>query len=132
MQGFNFPVFGKRRAAAFFVLLLSIPGLVVAQSSTRYYVNHAAPAGGDGSSWSNAFRSIQRAIDAASEEIADEIWVASGTYYPEKTPPGHTLFRHRANRYYRQGKSGRIGRRWSLYLQFETSTRPGYGFRKQR
>ncbi len=97
MRAFNisFSMLSRGRAVLLLAFLFFIPGLVSAQSSTRYYVNHAAAPGGNGLSWSTAFRGIQSAIDAASEEAADEIWVAAGTYYPSKTPPGHTFFRQR-------------------------------------
>ncbi|GMU23075.1 MAG: hypothetical protein AMXMBFR13_31580 [Phycisphaerae bacterium] len=44
------------------------------------YVNDDAPAGGDGTSWSTAFNSLQTAL--ASANAGDQIWVAGGTYVP--------------------------------------------------
>jgi predicted outer membrane repeat protein len=55
---------------------------------TRYYVNQSVSESGDGRSWATAFKHPQEAIDAASELVADEIWVAKGTYYPTKDPYG--------------------------------------------
>ncbi|WP_455634525.1 hypothetical protein [Parabacteroides sp.] len=49
-------------------------------AKTIYYVKSGAT--GDGSSWSNASGNIQAMINKAS--VGDEVWVAEGTYYPEK------------------------------------------------
>lgn len=49
-------------------------------AKTVYYVKSGAT--GDGSSWSNASGNIQAIINKAS--LGDEVWVAEGTYYPEK------------------------------------------------
>ena len=43
-----------------------------------WYVNQAAPGGGDGASWATAFRSVRSALDAAAG--GDQIWVAAGLY----------------------------------------------------
>ena len=64
--------------------LFIVTGLifVVADSSNAQsvlYVNSSAPAGGNGSSWSSAFQSVQKAVNAASS--GTEIWVAAGTYH---------------------------------------------------
>lgn len=47
------------------------------------HVDHKVIATGDGHSWKTAFRSLQEALSVASK--GDEIWVASGTYYPDAT-----------------------------------------------
>ena len=55
---------------------------VLAQN--RYYVNQTKGDDTfDGSSWSNAFATLQMAIDEAN--TGDEIWVASGIYLPSKS-----------------------------------------------
>ncbi|NLE57722.1 MAG: hypothetical protein GX616_05130, partial [Planctomycetes bacterium] len=46
----------------------------------RRYVNAAAPAGGDGTSWATAYQDLQKAFD----DRAMEIWVAAGTYKPDR------------------------------------------------
>lgn len=46
------------------------------------YVNSSAAMGGDGTSWTKAYRSLQDALYKAVE--GNEVWVASGTYYPDR------------------------------------------------
>lgn len=58
----------------------AVPGVI--------YVNVNAPAGGNGRSWSTAFRDIQDALDYArstpSKGFSRQIWIARGTYYPDR------------------------------------------------
>ena len=64
-------------AAAFLALLLLLTGAPGHAAVLR--VNGASAADTpDGSSWANAFKTIQSAVDAAHAQ--DEIWVAKGTY----------------------------------------------------
>lgn len=53
-----------------------------------WYVNAAAAAGGNGSTWACAFQNVQDAINASSS--GHQIWVAAGTYKPTKDPLGNT------------------------------------------
>ncbi len=55
----------------------------VAQSILR--VDDDADVGGDGYSWSSAFPDLQDALDQArANSQIEEIWVAGGTYYPDR------------------------------------------------
>lgn len=54
----------------------SDPPIIVDQD--LWYVNASASGAGTGSSWANAFSSVQEAVDNSSE--GDVIWVAAGTY----------------------------------------------------
>src|SRR5690606_26038037 len=46
------------------------------------YVNAKAGTGGDGSSWPDAYTSLQDALAEAGD--GDEIWIAAGVYYPDE------------------------------------------------
>lgn len=61
-----------------FIILMLI-NLHIA-NSTILYVKYDATGGGNGSSWANAYLTLQEALDAASSGY--EIWVARGTYKP--------------------------------------------------
>ncbi len=54
--------------------------------SAILYVNARATGGNYGTSWQDAFRDLQRAIavGAVPENALEEIWVASGTYRPDR------------------------------------------------
>lgn len=63
----------------FIILLYSCcSGLLSAQQT--WYVNHAAAGANNGLSWSDAFNSLQAALEEA--QYGDQIWVAQGTYLP--------------------------------------------------
>ncbi|MBW8002320.1 MAG: hypothetical protein FVQ80_09915 [Planctomycetes bacterium] len=55
-----------------------------------WYVDADADGANNGSSWRDAFATLQQALDAtATNGNIDEIWVANGTYYPDEGT-GHT------------------------------------------
>ena len=54
-----------------------------AQPSDNFYVDPAAPSGGDGSSWATAFQTIAEAVRKANETVVDDrIWLAPGIHQP--------------------------------------------------
>ena len=83
-------------AVGFIALFLVAPGAVGADirpahegpsTSNVVHVNASVSGGaGDGSSWGNAFESVQEGISAA--EVGTQVWVAVGTYVPESWPNG--------------------------------------------
>jgi len=59
-------------------------GATVAAQSV-VFVDDDAPFGGDGTSWSSAFRDLQDALDSArANSNIEEIWVAGGEYFPDR------------------------------------------------
>jgi hypothetical protein len=53
---------------------------VAPTTASRVYVNHAAGGANNGTSWTDAYTSLQTGIDNAFP--GDELWVAKGTYKP--------------------------------------------------
>ncbi len=83
-----------RRVAALFLTAILVLGATepVAAGGAVYFVNYKATGAGDGTSWSNAFRSLQPALSVAAG--GDQIWVAKGTYWPTlATEPADTRTR---------------------------------------
>ena len=71
-------LFAMRNLLFIAALIISLP---VLNSQQTHFVNHAALGGQqNGTSWADAFLDLQAALAAAGN--GDEIWVATGTYYP--------------------------------------------------
>lgn len=64
------------------------------------YVNANSPGcpGGNGASWATAFCSLQSALDAA--QPGNQIWVAQGTYLPEKAADGSAPATHQLKTFF--------------------------------
>ncbi|MAF65862.1 MAG: hypothetical protein CMJ84_09425 [Planctomycetes bacterium] len=71
------PTVSRALGAAF--LALAAP---FASGQSLWFVNAAAAPGGDGKSWSEAFDTLQGALDVAGE--GDSVWVVAGIYHPTK------------------------------------------------
>ncbi|TDI53466.1 MAG: hypothetical protein E2O95_02890 [Acidobacteria bacterium] len=74
---------------AFFLALTPTPnaqGQVPPDFDNRWFVDASVIGGmNDGSTWANAFQHLQDALDAAANPATtDEIWVADGTYHPDR------------------------------------------------
>ena len=72
-------------------VMLILGGAVTAATGSVVHVDDDAPAGGDGSSWSGAYRFLQDAL-ASAAGTPTEIRVAQGTYAPDRSEasPGGT------------------------------------------
>ena len=64
------------------LLVLFISTTAIGQ--TTYYVRTTGSDAADGTSWSTAFLTLQKALVTA--QSGDQIWVATGTYYPDEGP----------------------------------------------
>lgn len=70
------------------VLAAALIGIVIAmataghtvRAATRIYVNDDASGANDGTTWTDAYTSLQQALQTATS--GDEVWVARGTYKP--------------------------------------------------
>ena len=71
------------------MLFLSLLFTLSLQAQTIRYVNASAVGNNDGSSWADAYTTIQPAINAST--IGDQIWVAAGTYVPTNGVGGTSL-----------------------------------------
>lgn len=60
----------------------------VSANAAIVYVNSQATGSNNGTNWINAFTEIQQAI--ASSNSGDELWIASGIYYPTADISGNT------------------------------------------
>lgn len=63
-------------------ILLSSLAFAAINNPTVIYVNASATGANTGTSWADAFTTLQPALDAA--QTGTEIWVAAGTYKPSK------------------------------------------------
>ena len=70
----------SRRAIATAFLLVGSS----AASAATWHVDASAAAGGDGTGWATAFVYLQDALTHPDLAGGDRIWVAQGTYYPDR------------------------------------------------
>jgi parallel beta-helix repeat protein len=65
-------------------------------TSDILYVNHQATGDNNGTSWSDAYISLQDALKTSCPEI-NQVWVAAGTYYPSAIPTDRDATFHLVN-----------------------------------
>ncbi len=69
-------------------LLLFLSSISTTMSAAIWYVNPNGSDNNEGTSWEQAYQTLQKAIDVAI--VNDEIWVATGIYKPTKELDGTT------------------------------------------
>ena len=74
-----------RLFCAIIVTLVAVFGLNPSAYADTFYVDGSSGSDtNDGSTWSNAFKTVQKALDEASIGAPHEIWVVAGIYYPDE------------------------------------------------
>ena len=76
------------RLFSFLLIILVVSASYTKSHAATIYVKHNASGSNNGTSWTNAYTSLQSAISNASS--GDEVWVAAGIYKPSAYPPGRT------------------------------------------
>jgi mucin-19 len=95
---------------------------VVCPASTRLYVNDDATGANNGSSWADAFTSLQTALALAGQcANITEIWVAEGTYKPTTSTDRSIAFLIKSDieilgGFPNSGNPGLADRNWSTHL----------------
>ena len=72
-----------RAACRVACVCVAFAGVVAAQGQVTLRVKPKAPGRDDGASWATAFEHLQDALAAA--QPGDQVWVAAGTYRPDRT-----------------------------------------------
>ena len=70
----------KKNVRILFLVSMFLLAIISAANAKTIYTDADRPPGGDGLSWSTAFKDLQDGLADAGG--GDEIWVAAGTYYP--------------------------------------------------
>lgn len=69
-----------------FLLFITAHLPLIVNGQQVIFVRADATGNNDGSSWADAFATLQPALDAATS--GDSIWISQGTYYPTQSPDG--------------------------------------------
>ena len=77
----------KRVPAGVIYLLAFVILPILNASAAVWWVDKDAAGAGTGTSWADAFTTIQPAIDAAFADAGGEVWVAEGVYDESRTSP---------------------------------------------
>ncbi|MHC5060421.1 MAG: hypothetical protein ACYTFK_04985 [Planctomycetota bacterium] len=78
-----------RKAVVFTFVIMVLALSVSGASANVIYVDASSPLGGDGQTWSTAYKYLQDGLSGASD--SDQIWVAQGTYNPDQDESGFVI-----------------------------------------
>lgn len=83
--------------------LIMIFSCCILQAQNVIYVNLNATGSNNGTTWKNAYKSLQLALDSAANN--DTIWVAEGTYKPKESVSNSLYKNQRNNSFHASGKN---------------------------
>ena len=100
------------------LLLLIVGSCFQSAYGEIWYVDRDAAAGGDGTSWARAFKTIQPGIDAAFADGGGEVWVAEATYDEQRDATSGALYLRECVELYggfSGGETSRDERDWTAH-----------------
>ncbi len=81
-------------------LIIFLCLLTIGLQAQTIFVKQNASGSNDGSSWANAYPSLDQALSVAASSTNTSIWVAAGTYKPSTPAPNHSFLLSAGNNLY--------------------------------